>query len=344
MKQALIHGIKQDLPALVIGMGYVILTSALLASRGEAIFGFLSVLSNFVLVGLGLLLVGSVIFLWLLFRHRPDSPISFARELAEQHDLKARALRSVGALAVLSIFLPAFSRMKDAIPIFAPFTYDARFAEIDAQIHGGPAWHLLEPLLHNDIALFTVSNGYQFWILFLYVGAPLVCFWMEPSRLRLQFQTAFFLCWALLGTWMAILFASVGPCFLEAFNGDGQFRPLMNALNQADKRVPILALDVQQLLIRWKEDGTGELGAGISAMPSMHLSVATLFALFGWRVSTSLGAMMTAFLVLIMLGSVLLGYHYAIDGYVSIIATVAIWIGSGWVATIWNRFAPPAQL
>ena len=64
-------------------------------------------------------------------------------------------------------------------------------------------------------------------------------------------------------------------------------------------------------------------------MPSMHVSVAFLFALFGWHVSRWLGIVATIYCVVILLGSVHLGYHYAVDGYVAIVATFIIWITAG---------------
>ena len=64
-------------------------------------------------------------------------------------------------------------------------------------------------------------------------------------------------------------------------------------------------------------------------MPSMHLSIACLFAILGWRISKAWGISATIFLALILVGSVHLGYHYAIDGYAAIVATLAIWWLSG---------------
>jgi hypothetical protein len=61
----------------------------------------------------------------------------------------------------------------------------------------------------------------------------------------------------------------------------------------------------------------------------MHVGSATLLALFGWRLNRAAGIALTIFAVLIMLGSVHLGWHYAIDGYVAALGTTLIWFITG---------------
>ena len=66
-------------------------------------------------------------------------------------------------------------------------------------------------------------------------------------------------------------------------------------------------------------------------MPSMHVVTSLLIALVCWRINRPLGVAMVVFLVVILIGSVHLGYHYAIDGYAAIVITLAIWSGVGWL-------------
>lgn len=90
------------------------------------------------------------------------------------------------------------------------------------------------------------------------------------------------------------------------------------------------ALELQQTLWLNYSSGDRSIVSGISAMPSMHVSIATLMALGTWQLSRKLGMLMTIYAVIIMIGSVHLGWHYAVDGYVSAIGTIAIWYGTGW--------------
>ena len=59
------------------------------------------------------------------------------------------------------------------------------------------------------------------------------------------------------------------------------------------------------------------------------LIMLVLFALLGWRTSRWLGWLFTAYACVILIGSVHLGWHYAVDGYLSIAGALAIWAAVG---------------
>ena len=88
----------------------------------------------------------------------------------------------------------------------------------------------------------------------------------------------------------------------------------------------------------WTQYVNAEAGfVGISAFPSMHNAVAALLALAAWRVSRPLGAAMTLFAVMILAGSVHLGWHYAVDGYAGILVAVVCWRLAGGFADWMER-------
>jgi hypothetical protein len=43
------------------------------------------------------------------------------------------------------------------------------------------------------------------------------------------------------------------------------------------------------------------------------------------------GMLLTLFAAVIFVGSIHLGWHYAVDGYVSALAVAGIWYGVGWL-------------
>jgi membrane-associated phospholipid phosphatase len=103
-------------------------------------------------------------------------------------------------------------------------------------------------------------------------------------------------------------------------------------LQTANQDYPLMVLDVQKTLLDWQQSGGSQLGRGISAMPSMHVSLAFLFFLMMRHVSPLAGRLFGVYFVIILIGSVHLGYHYAVDGYVSIIITGLIWKATGYFA------------
>ena len=93
----------------------------------------------------------------------------------------------------------------------------------------------------------------------------------------------------------------------------------------------VYALDVQDYLWNSYLKTTIDVGTGISAMPSMHLSIAALLYFSAKELNKNFGYAMLIFLILIQIGSVHLGWHYAIDGYVSIFLTWLIWKSMGYL-------------
>ena len=66
--------------------------------------------------------------------------------------------------------------------------------------------------------------------------------------------------------------------------------------------------------------------AGISAMPSMHVASSVLMALYASTHARWAGWAMWTFAALIMIGSVHLGWHYAIDGYFGAVIAWCAWV------------------
>jgi len=71
----------------------------------------------------------------------------------------------------------------------------------------------------------------------------------------------------------------------------------------------------------------------------MHIAAALLFALAGWQLNRKLGIALFIFVSLILLGSVHLAWHYAIDGYAGIAIALIAWWVSGIVARRWEAGA-----
>jgi len=75
--------------------------------------------------------------------------------------------------------------------------------------------------------------------------------------------------------------------------------------------------------------GRPDLGGGISAMPSMHVAFVTLNAFFLNGFGRRWAVAGWSFAALILFGSVYTGWHYAVDGYLSILVVSVIWYLTG---------------
>lgn len=238
-----------------------------------------------------------------------------------------RLLFALPVILLIPLFASTFTFFKSAIPIIQPYTWDARLTEWDYLLHGGEhPWVLLQAFLGYPLVTGAVNFLYNLWYFVMYAMLVLQAFAMTDLRLRMQFLLSFVLTWILLGSCGAIWLSSMGPCYFPSFSQEsGPYAPLMAYLREANEQVPIWALDVQQMLWDSYQANSAGIGSGISAMPSMHVATAVLLALFGWRHSRGAGIAFTVYAGLIMIGSVHLGWHYAVDGYVGAAGALAVW-------------------
>ena len=144
--------------------------------------------------------------------------------------------------------------------------------------------------------------------------------------------------WILIGGILAIVFSSAGPCFYGRLGlTPDPYADLMAYLRGVNEMLPIWAIPVQDVL--WQGHVAKSAIDGISAMPSMHNGSALLFALAGYQVSRFAGHLLSAHAILIFIGSVHLGWHYAVDSYLAWALTLVIWFAMAPVARWWHSKA-----
>ncbi|MFN2101029.1 phosphatase PAP2 family protein [Altererythrobacter sp. MF3-039] len=296
------------------------------------------VVANSYLVVAAVLAYGGMFLVGSLARYRPDSPISYLRQ---RHGNRAWLVWIIGGLPIVAIsvgLLPLFSNMKGMIPYFTDYTWDQTFIDWDrALFFGQDPWRLLWPIFGNSYVTALIGVFYHLWILLLYLGCVFMLF--DPRighELRRQFFLSYILCWALLGSVLATLLASVGPVFAEPILGIDTFVPQMELLEKGSETAYLMTLQVQDgLLLAFQQQARG-LGAGITAMPSLHVAIACLFWLAMRQLDRRAGHFFLTFLAVIWVGSVHTAYHYAVDGLISIIGVFVIWKFSGWVIAKWD--------
>ena len=104
---------------------------------------------------------------------------------------------------------------------------------------------------------------------------------------------------------------------------------MLDQLHRINEQHPLMAMGAMRYL--GSTIGQDRVGGGISAMPSLHVTIATLCFLVSLTYSTSrlLKLATGLFAATIYIGSVHLGWHYASDGLVGIVAVTLIWWATG---------------
>lgn len=268
----------------------------------------------------------------IMVAERPERPLTqIWNELRTSLATPERLAHAAPMLVAMLAFGGTFTVIKASIPFLAPFTWDASFEQLDRVLHGGVApWELLQPLLGKPVITHAINWAYNFWFYFLSLIWVWQAFQSRDNRLRLRFFISLIIGWILLGNIAATILSSAGPCYFGRITGlPDPYAPLMAYLQGVDKIHTIWALGAQEMLWNNYSQRDVMLGSGISAMPSMHVAIATLFALVCWRTRRWLGIVMTIYAFVIMVGSVHLGWHYAIDGYAGAAGMLAIWWAAG---------------
>ncbi|HUF87369.1 MAG TPA: phosphatase PAP2 family protein [Thermohalobaculum sp.] len=250
-------------------------------------------------------------------------------------------LRLPLALGLTASISYLYFTFKVNIPRFAPFAWDDVFAAADRALFlGHDPWTISHALLPWARATQLLDAIYLAWYLVLF--AAILAVGVLPLRhpLRLAFLLAIALDWVIGGVVIATLVPAAGPVYLERVSGDPTFRPMMDLLAAQGGQVPIMALRIQEWL--WTGYATAGVDpAGISAFPSLHVAIPATCACLAFVADRMIGWILAAFTVAVLVGSVHLGWHYAIDGFGGLALGLACWWASRRLVAWWLRRTEP---
>lgn len=251
--------------------------------------------------------------------------LALAALIAGPRVLMSRLPALVLCLVAILFLHTGFLMVKTSMPSILPYFADPFWAEMDRLMHGGDPWVWAHEVGGRWATRNLLPVYMAIWAapaLFL----PLIIVALDGDAARSnRFVILYVFSWVVLGNVFALAGLSAGPVYYDRLLGGDRFAELTVSLAKVGVAGSPIG-NLQETLWRLYDEGSPALGGGISAFPSVHVGAATVFGLYlaersGWFVPISV-----VFVGIILFLSVFIGYHYAVDGYFSILAVVMLWI------------------
>lgn len=248
-------------------------------------------------------------------------------------------LRVFISFVCIYIVVTVFGAVKSLIGLtLTPNGHDILFIGIERFLHGGKLPHEYFTFIYdNPQWLYRIDFFYWLWFILMYVFLAWAVFQPKGTPGRLQYLLSFCLCWTVIGNVLAALGASAGPVFWHYYlPGPDPYESLLATLNALNAQEPLFRTGFRDIMLSMMHNDRMIDLNGPAALPSVHVAMACLFALYSYKYWRLMFVFTLVYLIIIQLGSFLLAWHYAIDGYVGIAAMLLIWWGAGWVDRQWR--------
>jgi hypothetical protein len=216
----------------------------------------------------------------------------------------------------------AYAWLKVSVPLLRRDVLDGFFWELDRIVHLGisPTVFVVE-LAKGTPLVGWIDLWYALWLTSVLAVQSWAFLFTDLARRR-HFAFACAALW-LVAVWVYLLLPAVGPCYFvpDAFD---EVRAAMPHAEQVQGRLWEHYLQV----IAAREQGTRPRLSpflAVAAMPSLHVGAHWLFALWARRQAPRLFLPFSLATLLTFFGSILTGWHYAIDAYLGmLIAWLAV--------------------
>jgi hypothetical protein len=269
------------------------------------------------LLGLVLQLLGCLV-LW-------RSPLGWLRRFAEPRSLLAFARVWLGLMVMTYTYL----WLKISVPLVNRALWDAELWALDRWLHLGvsPTLFVVE-LFAGSRLVPWLDYWYALWLTTIFATQAYLFF--DPDRRkRLNFAFACALLW-LAAAWIYVALPAVGPCFFVRDVFDPVRAAMPGAAALQDKLwqnyLQMIAGRDGGLLIQFKPF------FAVAALPSVHVGAHFMFTLWARRHARRLWPLFAVATALTFVGSLLTGWHYAVDGYLGmLLGWCAVRLADRWV-------------
>lgn len=290
-------------------------------------------LLNGAYLGLSFLAAGIVIACWRL--------PSLFRDTSDPAELRTRWM--LCAVLATGVTLPLFQLFKQVVLPARGFPLDALIIPLEHRLLGGhDGWEITHALFGSLWPTLVLDAAYAIWLPMMFLFPMVVAAAIHDPTTRGRLIGTWVASWVVIGSLGAWFLGSAGPCYYNDLVGQHEgFAHLHAALQAIDAQARAYGLAVRALyfqdMLEATQAGNVDFASGISAMPSMHVAMASLFAIGGFQRSRLLGAVFTVYALTIWIASVHLGWHYALDGVVGTAMMAALWALSRPIARVVAR-------
>jgi len=245
--------------------------------------------------------------------------------LVDREMLHRRAMPIAYALVATVLTQAGFTLLKNTMSFITPYFADPFFANLDHALHFGMDPWMIAHWLGNYLPTKAMTYSYlTVWGLPA-LTLPAIIAATDVNRVRAKRTLVLYLvAWIFIGNVLALSGLSVGPVYYDRLLGGDRFADLMMALQTSGVSDSHIGR-VQQALWDIYTGRSASIGSGISAFPSVHVAIASVTAIYMVERSKWLLPLAAAFLFFTFFLSVYTGYHYAVDGYASILVVFAVW-------------------
>ncbi len=219
---------------------------------------------------------------------------------------------TVFGIVLVGLQMAVLGWLKIMLPIAQPFWADPLLADLDAAIFGTDPWRLTYALLGWATPL--IDEVYVTWAPVKF--AALLGLLVAPaSRLKNRCLLAYFMIVAA-GALGQYSLSSAGPVFYPHLN-----------LGERFSELPIPPLVEAARTFLWSDylRAGGNIASGISAFPSLHVAIGLWVALVVRTYLPAEQVIGLLWLAFILIGSVHLGWHYALDSIAAVAVALLVW-------------------
>lgn len=239
--------------------------------------------------------------------------------------LKHRVLLTFYALVATVLTQAGFTLLKNTLPFITPYFADPFFANLDQALHFGVDPWVIAHQLAAYLPVEALINSYlAVWGLPA-LALPVIVAVSDGDHARsMRTLVMYLVAWIGIGNVLAFAGLSVGPVYYDRLLGTERFADLTSILHSSGVSATHIGY-IQQALWDIYSGQSASVGSGISAFPSVHVATATVTAIYMVERSKWLLPLAALFLLSILFVSIFTGYHYAVDGYASIIVIFGLW-------------------